>query len=173
MAWVREARGPRGGYGHSVPSPDKYPSTKLQLQTIGYEKHEPPPRTVWTPQLRMHHWLGFTNSAAYGDDSVPNPGQNVFLHIRLKRLGEISSGLPGRYRPAGRGNPNNECTIGWGLEFMKPVAQGEDFGCIPGQITSHIYTYTTHRGRKRRAPWTIRPERYGDPNSGYIIGWGW
>ena len=66
MAWVREARGPRGGYGHSVPSPDKYPSTKLQLQTIGYEKDEPPPRTVWTPQLHrpIADWLGLENKAS-------------------------------------------------------------------------------------------------------------
>ena len=77
---------------------------------------------VWKPQPHwvIADWLGLMKPArgesctlgqrrgpiAPGEDNLPSPGQKKSVSLQLRQSGDVNADLPGRYRPAGCGNPN-------------------------------------------------------------------
>ena len=162
------------------------------------------PRKVWKtqPNWLVADWLRLMEPAR--GESCPSgqrrgpaaPGEDKSSHrrirnpsisLQLQQPGDENADPPGRYRPAGCGNPNPTgwLLIGWGSWSQRaarvaPPAKVE-VAPLTGRLRSHprirnpsISLQFQQTGNQDGDPTgRYRPTRCGNPNSGYtIVDWG-
>ena len=190
--------------GPAAPGEDKLPSLcqkpfhiSTTPTTRGRKIRSPgpiPPHTVWKPQLHwvIADWLGLMEptrgeSCPSGNAEVPpHPGRisshprvsNPSIYIQLQRPGDQNPDPPGRYLPAGCGNPNPTgwLLIGWG-SWSQRAARVSSWGNVevpphPERIGSHarIQNTSVHiqlqqpGDENEDLPGQCRPAGCGSPN---------